>query len=252
MRHLVRLATLGAFIGLGLPQIAQAHHAMEYILLDGYNTAYQGQALFHLHFDYFVSDVRVSDAVHWEITPGFSYGLTDRVLLDLHAHFSSFGPALTVDHTPHPPFIEALAGSFQVRFGEEGRFPLDPAVVVSFETPSPRAQQLLGSQPGIWGTLVLARSFGPHRGVVLNLTAGGEGESFTWEWGAGFRTPLSPDPHGPGVSVESKGSLGHSPLFLVGVHLPLSGATFLKTGFLWGGEAAEEALGFHISLFTVW
>ena len=58
---------------------------MEFIDFDSYMTAPKGEKLFHLHFDYFVSEKNNPDAAHWEITPCPSYGLTDHILFDTHS-----------------------------------------------------------------------------------------------------------------------------------------------------------------------
>ncbi len=57
-----------------------SHHAMEFIELESYNTASKGEVVFHLHFDYMVDDKNNPDLDHWEYTPGFSYGITNRLM----------------------------------------------------------------------------------------------------------------------------------------------------------------------------
>ncbi len=230
-----------------------AHHAMEFIDLDGYTTALRGQGIFHLHFDYFVSDPNVADKVHWEITPGLSYGITDRLLADFHTHLSYFGPPLLMDGQAHPPFFEAWTISTQMRFGEEGQYPLDPAIVLSFESPYPKAKDLLGSRSLMEATLVLSKSFGTHRTAVLNLTAEKEADlPVTFSWGFGAKTPLGIDPHGPGMGVEFKGTRMDDVFTLLGFYLPVNATMVLKTGFGFGMKEAEDRLRFHLSLFTSW
>ncbi len=230
-----------------------AHHAMEFIDLDGYNTALRGQGIFHLHFDYFVSDPDTATKVHWEVTPGLSYGITDRLLADFHTHLSYFGPPLLKDGQARPPFFEAWTISAQMRFGEEGQYPLDPALVVSFESPYPKARDLLGSTSVMEATLVLSKSFGAHRTVVLNLTAEKEGDNTpAFSWGFGAKTPLGVDPHGPGAGLEFKGTRLDDISALLGFYLPVNATMVFKTGFGFGTPKAEDRLRFHMSLFTSW
>ncbi len=59
-----------------------AHHAMEYIEVESYITAKQGERVFHLHYDYMVDDSDNPGLDHWEFTPGISYGIVDRLMRD--------------------------------------------------------------------------------------------------------------------------------------------------------------------------
>ena len=60
--------------------VSLAHHAMEYIEMESYTTAKRGEYVFHLHYDYMVDDEDDADLDHWELTPGLSYGLLDRLM----------------------------------------------------------------------------------------------------------------------------------------------------------------------------
>ncbi len=82
----------------------QAHHAMEFIELESYNTAPQGAFVFHLHYDYLVDDRDQPKLDHWELTPGLSYGITNRLMVDIHSHFAKFGN----DHVFHPKLTQEL------------------------------------------------------------------------------------------------------------------------------------------------
>ena len=105
---------------------APAHHALEYIEMDSYSTAPKGWSVFHLHYDYFVDDEDNPRLDHWEITPGFSYGITDRLMIDFHTHFAKFGADHIVEDRMAEfepdgpsPFLEAFAFAAQYRLTED-------------------------------------------------------------------------------------------------------------------------------------
>jgi hypothetical protein len=95
---------------------------MEYVELESYSTARRGEFVFHLHYDYMVDDKDNPKLDHWEFTPGLSYGITDRLMIDFHTHFAKFGAEHVVEDKRNlyeplgpSPFMEAGALSLQYR-----------------------------------------------------------------------------------------------------------------------------------------
>ncbi len=226
---------------------AGAHHAMEYIEMESYATAQRGEKVFHLHYDYMVDDSDNPRLDHWEITPGLSYGVTDRLMIDIHTHFAKFG----VDHVieerraefePHgpSPFMEAVALAFQYRLTEG--WPVNLAMAGTWEIPFGRSEKLLGSTDHAYiGTLILSRDFGGHANGCANFTYETEGGEDAWSWSLGAKVPVSADPHGIAAGVEVMGDFdGNRWSVLPGVYVPIETTIILKTGIEIGRERDED------------
>ncbi len=223
-----------------IPYFCFSHHAMEYIEIESYSTARKGEFVFHLHYDYMVDDKDNPNLDHWEFTPGISYGITDRLMFDFHTHFSKFG----IDHIVEDkrssyepfgpsPFMEAGAVSLQYRF-TEGWF-INIAGVLTYEFPYQRSRELLDDKEVYEGTLILAKDFGIHSNVTLNLTYGKDGEEEIKEWGFGVKTPVSCDPHGIAAGIEIIGDFDGNWSVLPGVYTPLGAENIIfKTGLEFG------------------
>ena len=120
-----------------------------------YTTARQGEVVYHLHYDHMVDDADNPKLDHWELTPGFSYGILDRLMFDIHTHFAKFGAAHVVPdkqgdfgESGLSPFMEAVAASLQYRVTEGAL--VDAAVVGTLEEGSPGAwsrEPRLGPRP---------------------------------------------------------------------------------------------------------
>lgn len=236
-----------AALSVGLAALAWGHHAMEYIEMESYSTPRRGEAVFHLHYDYRVDDADRPRLDHWELTPGVSYGLTGWLMVDVHTHFAKFGPDHVVEERREDfepggpsPFLEALAASLQIRL--PATWPVHTALVVSWEIPFHRAEQLLGSEDPVWaGTFILSRDFAAHGNVCANLTYEREGEEDAWKWALGLKNPISRDPHGIAAGVEVMGDLkGEEWSVLPGVYAPITELVQLKTGIAVGRAKNEE------------
>ncbi|MDI6774564.1 MAG: hypothetical protein QME60_04100 [Verrucomicrobiota bacterium] len=226
---------------------APAHHAMEYIEMESYSTAKRGEKVFHLRYDYMVNDGGNPDLDHWEFTPGLSYGITDRLMADIHAHFAKLGSDHVVEESQAEfepngpsPFMEAVALCLQYRLTQG--WPVDAAVSGTWEIPFGRAEELLGSEDYVCaGTLILSREFGEHGNVCANFTYEVEGDEDEWGWALGVKNPISADPHGISAGVELMGDFdGTRWSVLPGVYAPISETIILKTGIEIGQEKGEE------------
>jgi hypothetical protein len=227
-------------VAAGAALTAHAHHAMEFIETESATTLRAGEGLVHLHFDRYSEDKNDSSMDHWEWTPGLAFGLTDRLMADMHGHYAKFNNGLVrasrqAQYAPDgpPPFLEAAAITLQYRLTDTA--PVAVAVAATVELPSSRARRLLESHSVYAGTLILSRGFAEHSNVTLNLTAGIEdGEGF-YEFALGVRSPLGADPHGIAVGLELLGDVeefSDTWSLLPGIYLPLIGPeTVLKTGF---------------------
>lgn len=218
------------------------HHAMEYIEMESYRTAKLGEFVLHIHFDYMVEDKNDSTLDHWEFTPGMSYGISDRLMLDVHTHFAKFGAGHVVDSEKHmfgeagpPPFMEAVAMGLQYRLTDG--FIVDVAVSASVEIPFSRSKQLIDGQSGYSGMLILSKDFALHSNVCANLKIGKDGDEGFAEWALGFRTPLSGGAHGLAAGVEVMGDFSGAPVsVLVGVYFPLGSENLVfKAGLQFTG-----------------
>jgi hypothetical protein len=223
-----------------------AHHAMEYIEMESYSTALQGQKVFHLHFDYFVPNKDDSKENHWEFTPGISYGITDRLMFDFHTHFAKFGPAhivdpvLSQDPVGPPPFMEAGAISFQYRLTEYNQLPVDLGLVFTYEFPYKRSKDLLDGKEVYEFTIIGSKDFGLHSNVCLNLKFGKDGDEEIKEWGLGVKTPLIGNPDGPAAGVEFLGDYEGAFQILPGVYIPLIENVTFKTGLGFGNKKSDN------------
>jgi hypothetical protein len=234
-----RAIVTAAGIGVAAATGAWAHHAMEFIETESYSTSRKGEGLFHLHYDYYSEDKNDPALDHWEFTPGLAYGFTDRFMGDVHIHYASFEKGLLVEEQQAEfgeegpsPFLEAVALTLQYRVTEGA--PVEVGVAGTFEQPFDRAEELLGSDQVFEGTLILARGFGNHGNVTLNLIAGIEDEEDYQEFALGVKYPLAGDAHGITAGVEFLGDLEdveETWSILPGIYLPLGGEqTLLKTG----------------------
>jgi hypothetical protein len=216
-----------------------AHHAKEYIDIESYSTPARNSFLFHLHFDTMSEDKNDPSLDHWEITPGLSWGVTDRLLFDAHTHYARFGLGHIVaerqaEFAPHgpSPFLEAAAFTLHYRVIEGAG--LDVAVSGTFEAPFARAKELLDAKNVYAGCLILSREFGRHGNVTLNLTGESEDGEETWSYGLGVKTPLAADPHGIAAGIEWLGEFENfhdTWSILPGIYLPLgSPDTVFKFG----------------------
>lgn len=225
-----------------------AHHAMEYIEMESYSTARRGEFIFHLHYDYMVEDRNDPSTDHWEFTPGLSWGIRDRLMVDVHTHFAKFGKGLLIpdeqagyEPAGPSPFMEALALALQYRLTES--MPLDIAVAAVYEIPFERSEELLDGQQVVEGILILGRDFGEHRNVCLNLTFGKDGEEDVKGWALGAKTPLSEDPHGIAAGVEIIGSFDdfeESWSVLPGVYFPVGDDNLVFKSGLEFGKGMES------------
>ena len=235
-----------------------AHHAMEYIEMESYTTARKGECVLHLHYDYMVDDKDNPDLDHWEFTPGLSYGILDRLMLDVHTHFAKFG----IDHIGDEerenyepngpsPFMEAAAASLQYRVVED--WLVDIAVVGTIEVPFSRAEKLLGSEDNVYaGMLIIGRDFGEHSNITLNLGYEEEGDENDTTWALGVKTPISADPHGIAAGVEVMGSFedtGDNWSILPGVYMPLGNQNItLKSGLEFGKADGADAMRANVTM----
>jgi hypothetical protein len=246
-RHITLTVGILAVIAASTP--AAGHHAMEYIEMESYEIARRGEFVFHLHYDYMVDNACNPREDHWELTPGLSYGVIDKLMLDVHTHFAKFGADLVVEDEragyepmgPSPMF-EAMAVSLQYPLTEG--WPVNVAVIGTLEVPFSDAERLLGSEDLIYeGVVILGMDFGLHSNVTVNLGYEREGEEDALSWALGIKRPISDDPHGIAAGVEVMGSgeeVNDNWSVLPGVYMPLGAPNvILKTGLEFGkGEGA--------------
>ena len=243
-----RIVLLAAGLSLwGAGGRAWAHHAMEFIEMESYATARHGEKVFHLHYDYMADDLDDPTLDHWELTPGLSYGITGRLMADVHTHFASFESGHVVEERraefePNgpSPFFEAMAVALQYRLTEG--WPVELAVAGTWEIPFQRSEDLLGSEDHVFqGVLVLSRDIGEHGNLCANFCYEVEGDEDEWGWALGVKNPISADPHGIAAGVELMGDFeGHRWSVLPGIYAPVSETIILKTGFEFGREKTED------------
>jgi hypothetical protein len=259
MRHVFVVTMILALLA-SMPQKAGAHHAMEYIELESYQTAKKGEHIFHLHYDYMVDDSGNPHLDHWELTPGISVGITDRLMFDIHTHFAKFGYDHLAEEDPAyeplgpSPFMEAVAGCLQFRLTEG--WPLDFALAAGFELPFDRAKKLLGSEDYVYsGALLFGRGFQEHGNVTFNLCYEAEGDEDAFMWGAGIKTPLTADSHGISAGVEIMGlfeDAGDNWSILPGVYFPLGTRNLiLKTGIETGKSGGADIMRANLTLMCL-
>ena len=238
---------VGVFALIMFASTVFAHHAMEYIEMESYSTAKRGEYVFHVHYDYMVDDTDNPKADHWEFTPGIAYGITDRMMFDIHTHFAKFGEDHIVEEEREnyenigaSPFMEAFAATIQYRLTED--MPVDIGVSGTIEVPFGRSEDLLGSEDNVYqGMLIFSRDFGAHANITANLSYEQEGDDDSTGWAVGVKAPISADPHGIAAGVEVLGDFeGTAWSILPGVYAPLSDGIVLKTGLEFGQEEDEE------------
>lgn len=221
----------------------QAHHAKEFIELESYTTNPRGESLVYVQYDYMVPDDQNSRLDRWEITPGWSYGITERLMFDIHTHLAKFGNDHIVEDEqeqfePHgpSPFFEAVSASLLYRFTESGPYHLAASAAV--EVPLPRARDWLGDDDLIYtGTLIAGWEFGMHASIVLNLGLETDGSDHEGFWALGAKTPLSADPHGLAGGIEVHGDFdGDEWKVVPGLYVPLANDMQWKVGFSFGQE----------------
>ena len=247
-RSKMRKIFLTGIAGLLVAGSAFAHHAMEYIEMESYTTAAKGESVLHIHYDYMVDDKDNSDLDHWEFTPGLSYGITDRLMVDVHTHFAKFGIGHVVDEQVEAyepdgpsPFMEAIAAALQYRL-TEGSI-VDIGIAGTVEFPFSRAEDLLGSEDNVYAaTLIVSKDFRQHGNVCLNIIQEFEGSEHETAWALGMKNPISDDPHGIAAGVEVMGDFeGDRWSILPGVYAPLGDeGTILKTGLEFGQEKDDS------------
>lgn len=224
---------------------ATAHHAMEYIETESYSTAFQGESIFHLHYDYMVENKQNPQSDHWEFTPGISRGLTDYLMLDVHTHFAKFCNNLIVPEfqnqyapTGPSPFLEAAAFTLQYRLPENSL--VNVALVGNYEQPFERSKTLLDGKRVAEVGLIASKDFGVHSNVCMNLITGIEGNETVSYYSLAAKTPLSVDPHGIAGGIELLGSFQdfkNSWSVLPGIYMPVgSPNTIFKTGIEFGRD----------------
>lgn len=254
MRH-VRMVSAMLLTGIWAYTTAHAHHAMEFIETESYSTIPKGGLLFYLHYDYKADDKNDADVDRWEFTPGISYGITDRLMVDIHAHYAKFKNGHIVEERQEefepdgpPPFVEAASFTLQYRV-TEGWW-LDVAVVGSIEVPFSRAKDLLDAEEVYSGALILSHTFPQHANITLNLIYSLEGGDDEWEYALGFKTPLTRDPHSIAAGIEWVGGFDDFEdawSVVPGIYMPIgSPDTVLKTGIQLGKGMDETR--FHVSL----
>ena len=254
-----------------------SHHAMEYIEMDSYTTAREREFVFHWHYDYIVDKKNDPQSDHYEITPGLSYGIIDRLMFDVHCHFAKFGAShldedYCDDHPDSPfltdgpsPFIEAAAASFQYRVTEHNQIPIDLAIGVFGEIPTKRAKNLLGSERVYGGSLILSRGFGLHNNITTNFNYERDGDENIWSWAVGMKLVLSTvDDHAPAIGCEVIGDYeGHIGI-MPGIYMNIMQNTIFKAGIFIGvsqyhkksdvdfQEEREEDLRANVTVMTRW
>jgi hypothetical protein len=248
-----------------LPQ-ATAHHALEYIDVSSYSVAEQGQFLFYALYDNMVDDSADPGMDHWEFTPGFSYGITDWLMLDTHMHYAKFGAGhLTpegrarieaasgsgaiADRVGPSPFLEAGTISLQAALPSFGW--LNVGVEAAVEFPFKGAKRYLGADDNVYEFgLILDHEFGEHQRITANIVHWEEGDEDGDEWRLGIRTPLSPNPEGIAGGIELQGSFDESAWsFMPGIYAPLARNIIAKTGVQITKDF--EAQRFHVSAMFI-
>ncbi len=253
--RLVRIVAAIVLAGMLMHSAAHAHHAMEYIETESYTTIPKSGLLFYLHYDYKSEDKNDADFDRWEFTPGISYGITDRLMVNAHAHYAKFKNGHIVEDRQEefapdgpPPFVEAASFTLQYRV-TEGWW-VDVAVVGSVEIPFDRAKDLLDAEEVYSGTLILSHTFPQHANITLNLTYSVEGSEDEWEYALGVKTPLTRDPHSIAAGIELVGGFDEfedSWSVVPGIYMPIgSPDTVVKTGIQIGKGMDETR--FHVSL----
>lgn len=236
MKRNARQTVLMLCVGLFFPLSLYAHHALEYLEVESFESAKKREGLFYTRFDYFVDDSEDLSQNHWEITPGISYGVWERITLDIHIHFSKFESGHFEDGSTNPPFFEAVAPNLLFQITPSDKYFVNIGVALTYEIPLPRARELLGSRQGVEGTLIIGKNFWRHSNVTLNIVGGIEegGERYS-EWRLGTKHPLTSVTHGISAGVEVTGDFkGEEVRVLPGFYVPILPNLRLKLGFGFG------------------
>uniref|UniRef100_UPI004057A6B7 hypothetical protein n=1 Tax=Candidatus Electronema sp. TaxID=2698783 RepID=UPI004057A6B7 len=230
-----------------------AHGPSEFIKLDSYYASARGDKMFYTHYDYMVDDKSDASADHWEITPGFSYTIIDGLTFDVHTHFAKFGLGHVVeeqqgnfDSAGPSPFMEAAA--FNLMYNVPKNDYLDIAVTLTYEMPYSRAEELLGSEDVVGGTLIFGKTFAKHVTATMNMSVEVEDGDSEFGWGAGVKTPLTADQHGIAAGLEVFDLFDSEDWgILPGVYVPIGGAgnTCLKFGLEFGEDRTEFKTAFY-------
>ena len=254
------------------------HHAMEYIETESYSTARAGEFVFHWHYDYFVDDKHDPQSDHYEVTPGLSYGIFDRLMIDVHGHFAKFGASHIDNSNPivlagyedqYPdgpsPFIEAGAVAVQYRITEHNEFPIDLAISPFFELPTSRAESLLNSEKVYGGTIIISRNFGLHNNLTANFGYERDGDEDVYNWAIGAKFVLSTmDEHAPAFGVEVLGDYEGHVGIMPGIYANILQNTVFKAGIFIGlsqyrrkadhdfQKDKEEDIRANITVMTKW
>ncbi len=257
---------------------AFAHHAMEYIEMESYSTAKKGEFVFHWHYDYMVDDKNGPQADHYEITPGLSYGILNRLMIDIHGHFAKFGqshldnddPAKLAEYqNKYPngpsPFIEAGAIALQYRVTDMDQAPVNIAVSPFFELPTNRAKDLLNSQMVFGGSVIIEKNFGLHNNITANFSYERDGDEDVYGWALGTKFTLSTmDEHAPAFGLELFGDYEGRLGIMPGIYASVLQNTIFKAGIFIGlsqhmkkddsdfQEEREEDLRTNVTIMTKW
>ena len=234
-----------------------AHHALEYIDLESYSTTPQGGYVFYSRYDYFVPDQDNPKMDHWEFTPGFSYGITNRLMCDTHFHLAKFGSDHIIagednnDPLGPAPFIEAIAPSVHYQFTKANDWPVDLAGTFTYEYPLHRSRKLMAAENGYEGTLIISKEIGKDTNLCLNLSRGREGNENSKNWGIGIKTPLSQNPRSPEVGLEFFNDYEGGRRLIGGIFLPLQENIIFKVGLGFGNEASEEESRLNFTMMYI-
>lgn len=227
----------------GLVNYVFAHHALEYIGIEGYTTAKKGEFIFRLQYDYIVDDKDNPSLDHWEFTPGLSYGITNRLMFDFHTHFAKFGSGYVVEEKRKEyeplgpsPFMESASFVLQYRVIEG--WLVNIGVSGLYEIPFQRSRELLDSKEVYQATLIVSKNLGEHSNICFNFTYGKDGDEEIKQFALGAKTPVSDDPHGIAAGIEFLGAIEEKTLnwsVLPGLYFPLAAENIIfKTGLEFG------------------
>ncbi|HHT9119213.1 MAG TPA: hypothetical protein ACFYD3_01535 [Candidatus Hypogeohydataceae bacterium YC41] len=124
------LIVSSTIIILVIPNTCFSHHALEWLIIESYETTHKEEVVELNSFDYIKPDINRPSEDHWEFTPTFVYGITDHLMLNLHFHLTD---VVGVD-----PFIEAGTVGLQYRLFERRDLPIDLGFSMSYEYPTPQ------------------------------------------------------------------------------------------------------------------
>jgi len=247
MRKRLFLMKVAVFIFL-CPAMAFGHHAREYVEVESYETISKGDFTTLLNWDYFSPHSDSSDS-HWEITPTLLYGITDRLMADIHTHISKFhGQSL---------FVEAIAGGLQYKLTEQWPFGLDIGCLVEYEYPTDRSRHTADKEDELdgvdvlMGTLIVSREWPHDINTVLNLSYEKEmkyGHDSTTSYGFGIKTHLIPSIETLEMGVEFVGTLGANKecRIIPGAYMNVGKLGILKIGTGFGLTNHSDDYSYHL------